>query len=178
MRQADRQEILIKVIGRDVMFSWKSNWILIGALVLLLGGGASAAEKLVLTTPASPPLGPSSGPSFLKMTATEIFKRLGIEIEVISLPAERSIRNTNAGIEDGDLFRIAGLEKTYSNLIMVPEKMGDFEFMGYSLKAGVKVKNWAGLEPYKVGIITGWKMYELNVKRAEAIWFANERDNA
>ena len=160
------------------MFSWKSNWILIGALVLLLGGGASAAEKLVLTTPASPPLGPSSGPSFLKMTATEIFKRLGIEIEVISLPAERSIRNTNAGIEDGDLFRIAGLEKTYSNLIMVPEKMGDFEFMGYSLKAGVKVKNWAGLEPYKVGIITGWKMYELNVKRAEAIWFANERDNA
>jgi hypothetical protein len=31
------------------MFSWKSNWILIGALVLLLGGGASAAEKLVLT---------------------------------------------------------------------------------------------------------------------------------
>lgn len=33
-----------------------------------------------------------------------------VKLRLVKLPAERALLNANAGIEDGDLARIAGLE--------------------------------------------------------------------
>ena len=57
---------------------------------------------------------------------------LGVELRLVKLPAERGLINANAGIEDGDLARITGLEKQYPNLVRVPEKLVDLDFTAFS----------------------------------------------
>ncbi len=130
---------------------------------------AFSVEKLTFTTPSAPPYGPGDGPGFVAMIATEMFRRINIDIEVISLTAERSLTNVNAGIEDGELSRIAGMEQKYPNLVMVPETMLRFDFMALTRDTKISLAHWDDLAPYTVGMITGWKMFEYNVKKARKI---------
>ena len=67
---------------------------------------------------------------FVCLIAKEAFRRIGVEIELPYLPTERSISAANDGLHDGELNRIAGMEKIYPNLIRVDESMMDFEFVG------------------------------------------------
>ena len=72
--------------------------------------------------------------------------------------------NANAGIEDGDLNRIAGLERAYPNLIRVPEKNMDMHFVAFTRQADLTLdQGWRGLSGHSVGIIKGWKILEQNL---------------
>src|SRR3989344_512852 len=77
---------------------------------------------LVLNNPMAPPLTNTQGTGFIDQLLQEIARRAGVRVRLVVLPAERGLINANAGIEDGDLNRIAGLEHTYPNLMRVPEK--------------------------------------------------------
>ncbi len=107
------------------------NGTLVGILLsLAISTNVLASDKMVIGTGLKPPLVSSeTAPGFLDTLAKEVFHRLGIELEVIILPAERALINANNGIEDGNLLRIKGLEKQYPNLIRVPEKMMNSEFV-------------------------------------------------
>ena len=134
------------------------------AWCLLAGDRGAAAETLSLVTGAGPPLAPDGEhPGFTASVAREAFSRLGIDVSVTALPAERAIVNVNAGLDDGDLTRVAGLEAQYPNLVRVPESMMTFEFVGYTTGLEFPASSWAALRPYAVGMVTGWKIYESNV---------------
>jgi polar amino acid transport system substrate-binding protein len=136
------------------------------ALALCLAGNACPAQthKLSLTTGALPPLTASAKhPGFLNELAKEAFRRIGVEVEVTAVPTERSLINVNAGLDDGDLFRIAGVEAQYPNVIRVPEKTMDNDFVAYAKRPDVRIRNWADLRPYAVAYTAGWKIYERNV---------------
>lgn len=146
------------------------------ALVLLLGWPAArAAERpvLVLNDTNDPPYTTPAGDGYVDVIAREAFRRAGAELKLVKLPAERGLINANAGIEDGDLVRIAGLEKLYPNLIRVPEKLIDWEFAAFSRDRSIPA-NWTAIRRHSVGHIKGWKIYEHAVDGAGRVTTADD----
>ena len=148
---------------------------LIGLLVtVFLIAGSAAAKPLVLNNTAEPPLTEANGTGFLDRLAQEAFRRAGVELQLVKLPAERGLRNANAGIEDGDLNRIAGIERAFPNLVRVPEKNMDMDFSAFTRRPGLPTVTWQQLTTHRVGIIKGWKILEVNLKNARLILNTND----
>ncbi len=134
---------------------------------------AGEPRVLVLNDVNDPPFTTVAGDGFLDVIAGEAFRRSGVKLKLVKLPAERGLINANSGIEDGDMVRIAGLEKLYPNLIRVPEKLIDFEFAAYSKNPDISVSPKT-IRSHVVGHVTGWKIYERYLKGAEHIVTATD----
>lgn len=106
---------------------------------------------------------------FYDLILAEAFQRTGNHIKIEHLPAERSLTNANMGITDGDFVRISGLDKLYSNLVQVPEKIVDFEFVAFTWRSDVRLENWNSCKPYNVAIVRGWKILETNLAGARSL---------
>jgi polar amino acid transport system substrate-binding protein len=135
------------------------------ACCLFAGPGLAQTAKLSLTTGALPPITSAPGhPGFIDELARAAFKRVGVEVEVSTVPTERSLINVNAGLDDGDIFRVAGVEQEYPNVVRIPEKTLDNDFVAYATRSDIQIRDWADLRPYSVAYATGWKPYERNVQ--------------
>lgn len=119
--------------------------------------------ELVLNNPTAPPFTTSAHDGLLDIVAGEAFHRAGLKLKLIKLPAERGLINANEGIDDGDLSRIAGIEKVYPNLIRVPEKIFVMDFVAFTRTDLIKRASWKNLKPYSVVYIKGWKIFEQNL---------------
>ncbi len=129
----------------------------------------SHANEITLNTAGGPPLNTLDQTGFMDLVAKEAFSRIGYTLKTIKLPAERGLRNVNAGIEDGEMGRVKGMEKLYPNLIRVPEKIMDWEFFAFS-QTTINIENgWSSLSPYSVSFLNGWKILEKNVPRQAEI---------
>lgn len=140
--------------------------ILLLALFFLLGQAAPlwALQPLVLNPgSAGPPLSNLDHTGYYDRILIAAFAKLEIPITFGRLPSERSLQNVDNGIDDGDFVRIAGLEKSYPNLVMVPEKLDDFEFVAFARDLDLSTNSWDALTPYHVGIVRGWKILEQNL---------------
>lgn len=154
-------------------------------LVNGLGDSARSQQSLAEPSPSSSPrsespplvLNSADGPPFSKPDETgiidgvlkEAFQRLGIEITIIAVPAERALLNASEGNDDGTFSRIAGMSKKYPGLVQVPEKIVDFEFVAFSRNIDMATNGWANLQPYDVAIITGWKILEESIKNTRSL---------
>ena len=141
----------------------------VNVFVLVISFNAVAEKTLTFATGAKDPLHKKNQKGFLNRVANEAFRRIGYKLYTIYLPSERALLNANAGIEDGDLNRIAGLQKIYPNLIQVPEPIMVREFTIFTKKPILKLNGWASLMPYTVGYIVGWKIAEKNIKNTQEI---------
>ena len=126
-----------------------------------------------LNNPTDPPLTTDQQDGFLDRIANEAFRRQGLKLRLVKLPAERGLLNANAGLEDGDLTRIAGLEAQYPNLIRVPEKMMDMDFVAFTKDGSLSV-TWETLRARPVGFIKGWKIFEKNLATAPYVVTADD----
>jgi polar amino acid transport system substrate-binding protein len=108
-------------------------------------------------------------PTFLDALAHEIFSRLGIEVTLTPLPAERALINVNSGLDDGDMFRPAGIEQIYPNLLRIPERILDYDFVAYTKRTDIRIRKLADLKPYAVGFPNGWKNIESRVREVSEI---------
>lgn len=141
---------------------WPRVFVLV-SLVLICSTPA-AEPVLVLNNPTAPPLTNPQETGFLDQLLQEAARRTGVRVRLITLPAERGLVNANAGIEDGDLNRIAGLERAYPNLMRVPEKNMDMHFVAFTRKTDLTFdQGWRSLSGRSVGLIKGWKILEQNV---------------
>lgn len=133
--------------------------------------------RLTLATSARPPLTAAAGQEgFLEALARDVFGRIAVDAQIVWLPGERPLINANAGIEDGDMLRAPGFEHDYPNLVQVPVKVLDFEFVAYALGRDVQVRDWSDLERYSVAYARGWKIYERKAARARAITTVRDID--
>ncbi len=131
--------------------------------VVIFANDCWAEPSLMLGTFAGPPLSTSRGSGFYDLVLKEAFSRAGYDIKIIRLPAERSLTNADEGITDGDFVRISGLDSIYKNLIQVPEKITDFEFVAFTKHIDIPIKGWESLQPYHIAIVRGWKILENNI---------------
>jgi polar amino acid transport system substrate-binding protein len=56
----------------------------------------------------------------------------------------------------------------------VPEKVMDFDIVGYAVRPDVQAHSWSELQPYSVAYITGWKAVEQNLKAARDVTTARD----
>lgn len=144
----------------------------LGGLVLLAlqpAASAFAEDILVINTTGNPPLSTPQQDGFIDRVAAEAFRRVGLGLQTVKLPAERGLQNANDGIDDGDMVRIAGLEKAYPNLICVPEKVMDWEFNAFSHRPIDLDGKWSNLSTRSVSFLIGWKILEKNVPQSADI---------
>ncbi|NRA84075.1 MAG: transporter substrate-binding domain-containing protein [Gammaproteobacteria bacterium] len=94
----------------------------------------------------------------------DAFKRLNIDLTIDVKPPERSIREDNNGIVDGEFMRIATISEFYPNLLKVPQRIGHLQFVAFSHNKDIDLTNgWSALADYKIGYVTGWKIVEKNI---------------
>ncbi|MEY2687778.1 MAG: hypothetical protein RL375_1976 [Pseudomonadota bacterium] len=106
----------------------------------------------------------------LEELSREALRRLGLSVNVVSLPSERSLYTANQGEIDGEGLRVAGLSTTYPNLIQVPERFIGISFVAFSNRLDIDLsQGWAALAPYRVAFINGWKMFEANATGARVV---------
>jgi len=87
---------------------------------------------------------------------SKAYKNIGIEIAIKPMPGKRALVASNKGEKvDGELFRISGIEKTYTNLVPVKVALHKSQWMVYTKNKEFQVKGWQSLKPYKIGIRRG-----------------------
>jgi len=128
-----------------------------------------ASPPLVITTFTGPPESNESDTGLYDLILQEAFRRINQLIDIDHLPAERALMNADSGLTDGEFPRISGLEKLYPNLIMVPERLTDYEFVAFSKHNGKKMYSWDALKPYDVAIVRGWKILEENIVKYRSL---------
>lgn len=122
-----------------------------------------AESTLVFNTTGKPPLNSKDGSGFMDRVSEEALSRIGYKLTRVQVPAERGLINVNRGIDDGEMSRIAGLEKQYPNLRQVTEKIMDWEFVVFSKKIINTEAGWSSLANKNIGFINGWKILENNI---------------
>ncbi len=83
------------------------------------------------------------------------YKRIDINFQVKRYPAKRALVISNSGEVDGELFRIANINKKWKNLVMVPTPIAYLKVVSYSKNKNIKISSWDSLKPYKIGIKRG-----------------------
>jgi len=120
---------------------------------------AAGQPALVLNDTNAPPYTNDAHTGFIDVVAAEAFRRAGLRVELVRLPAERALLLANSGQIDGEIVRVGGLEAQYGNLLRVPEAIADVGFSAFSRDPTIR----ADFESFKrrpVGLIRGWKIYE------------------
>lgn len=136
------------------------------------GAAVAGQTHFVLGSPAAAPYVRGDGSGYLERLYRELFARLGLSAEIISLPAERALINAENGIEDGDAMRVHGMEKPYPNLIRIDEPVVWMDFMAFVVRPDVTLASWKDLERYSVALVTGWKIAEENTQSVREITYA------
>ena len=153
--------------------------VLSASLIVVASMSPARSQELTFVTAAGPPMSANAAgkPGFLDLLLKEAFGRLGRKIRLQPLPAERALLNANKGFEDGDAYRIGGLEKTYRNLRRVPEPVLNAEFVAYSRGQVESSGTWSVLKGRSVGIITGWKIFEKNLTNVALLTQVRDPDH-
>jgi len=135
-------------------------------VVFFYCSSAYSQKTIVLNTAFSYPVSTDSQKGFADQVLIEAFKRIGYKLETIRLPAERALINANRGIDDGEMARVAGLQKKYPNLIQVPESYLTLDMVLFSKKyPEFIVTGWDSMISHSLAIISGWKIMEKNFSK-------------
>ena len=168
-----RQTLLSGIIPRGRRHRYRRYLGIIPLLLLHYAAIAEDKKFLTLNTTTKPPLSTPEQQGFLDQVAQNALSRFGIKVEILSLPAERALRDANAGVLDGELARVPGIEKTYSNLLFIPESLMDVEFTVFSIRHESVEPGWDGLKGHSVAFLNGWKILEKNVPGSAEITKVN-----
>jgi len=88
------------------------------------------------------------------------YQQLGIDIEYLPLPGERALRTSDSGEVDGEVFRIANVNKRYKNLVPVPTRINVLQGIAFTKERDIRVDGWQSLAPHNIGIQVGIKFAE------------------
>lgn len=160
-----------------IILSIKTVIALLALLHIFALPAAQAGETLVLNTGFGAPLVNPAHNGVLDLVYQSLAERLGLTIQIQTLPAERALLNANSAVEDGDICRVAGLSSNYANLIQVPEAVFTVKSVVISKNEKFKVSGFNSLRPYRVGFLLGRKFIEDNLTGAKSVTkFATDQE--
>ena len=137
---------------------------LLASVVVLFTTQAFAGQQLVLNTGTRAPYTTEDRTGFLDLLIAEVFRRTGHTAEVLVYKASaRAMVQANDGIYAGFAMRVKGLESKYKNMVMIPEKVIDNDFVALSRNHDFHTPDWQSLGKYDVAYILGWKIFERNM---------------
>jgi polar amino acid transport system substrate-binding protein len=140
------------------------------ALILLLFPMFSYAENILNIGRAIEDIPSEISAKVLK----QAYKRINVRINFVELPAERSLIKSNNGTLDGELHRIKGVNKRYTNLIMIPIPINFAEAVVFTKTHSFPVKGWESLKPYSIAIRLGIKFAEYGTEGMKVAKFPTD----
>lgn len=144
----------------------KRKSLIIFLLCAVLGGisPATALEMITFNTGIRDPFTTNKHDGFIDQVTREVFRRLGMDAQLIVYQnSAKALANANNGIDDGAALRIQGLEKKFPNLIRIPEKLMDNDFVAYSVKTPIATERWNAMNGAKIAYINGWQIFQNNL---------------
>ncbi len=133
---------------------------------LVLSRDAAAVQYLTFSA-----IQASDNSNISEIVLREAYRKIGIHVFISPLPAKRSLHHANEGLSDGELFRIAGMEKTFKNLIRVPVPINYLDGVVMTRKASFDVQGWDSLKPYTIAIRRGVKFSEAGTAGMKQAFF-------
>lgn len=132
-------------------------------LLIIQSSLCHGETKIHITTGFTPPVS-----DYFNSVLAEADKRLkDIIISFEALPAERSLKLANQGINDGECCRIPKVTiKQYKNLIPVNHTFFSARFSAFAKKEQKDIKSFSELKPYSVGTVEGWKIAVIKIKES------------
>jgi polar amino acid transport system substrate-binding protein len=101
----------------------------------------------------------------------EAYERIGFKLTWRAVNANDSLKESNDGQVDGELFRIAGVQKRFGNLLKVPTAINVLQAVAYSHKKDLKVDRWASLSNFRIGYQKGVKFAENGARNLKTTTF-------
>ena len=96
--------------------------------------------------------------------AEAAFQRIGVTAVIREVSPERSAVLANEGRTDGDVGRSSGLDKTYPNLVQVPEPIYQYVPTAFSYKRFDVAGSWDSLRSHTVCIRRGLRQTDQRTK--------------
>ncbi|WP_051284961.1 substrate-binding periplasmic protein [Nisaea denitrificans] len=134
--------------------------------------GLAEAEKIRFSASVGMPFSNDENTGFEDRLTKEMFRRIGRDVEVRFVPAERALINLNDGLDDGALGRVKGVLKNFPGIVEIPEEAFVRDFVVFTRNARFVPSDWTSLAPYNVGYVNGWKILERNVRDAKSVVLA------
>jgi len=133
--------------------------------MLCLCGAASAqqAQVLYIASISKAPLTTPEGTGMVDEITKEMFRRIGINAEIVPVATAGALEKLAKGLYDGDPLQIAGLSEKFPDLIQSPEPTMNYEFAVFTKTVTEPIKGWEGLKPYRVVVPKGWAITDKNV---------------
>ncbi|WP_419784072.1 substrate-binding periplasmic protein [Maridesulfovibrio sp.] len=128
-------------------------------VILFFSSAASASNKLVFSGMDAAVV--NSSAQVLKYA----YSQMGIEIATRYYPIERALHSANAGLVDGEIVKIGGLEKQFPNLIQIPVPIFHTELVAISKNPDIKISGWESLAPYRLGLVRGVRIIQKGLKK-------------
>lgn len=123
-------------------------------LLALLSVPAYAQETITLSMPRAEPI----------QVAAEVLKaayaKLGVEVRIHAMPAQRALQDAVHGVVDGDVGRMVGLEKTFPSLVPVTVPVNSIDAVVFTCSPDVDIRSKADLARYRVGVRRGIRFAE------------------
>lgn len=143
----------------------RSSKVLLALVCLLLfNAGTSAAQRPIrLHLPVAEPYSTPMRNGVVDLVLKEMFKRLHRDYMVMDLPDARALHMANEGHTDIEGLRVAGLEKDYPNLLMVPEPVHTATWSAFTCDKSVPITGWDSLRDYSVACMRGWAICDNNI---------------
>lgn len=85
-----------------------------------------------------------------------VYRRAGLDVRFVPLPQKRSLHSADSGELDAEAGRVAGIERTYTNLVRVDEKIADLVCAAFARRdSGVAAYSDDLLDSLRVGHVHG-----------------------
>lgn len=87
------------------------------------------------------------------------YGRLGYQMELVRMPAGRSLQMANQGQYDGELFRIDGIQHEFSQLRQVPVQLATIELLAF-VQSGrqAELADWKTVKELRIGYVRGFRL--------------------
>lgn len=102
---------------------------------------------------------------WLTLIYTEVFKRLGYDLQYHGYPSARASRMSDAGLFDGEINRVAAYQAAHPNLIRLETSHFTTTLAAYAVKPGIQLEGWESFKDtdYLVEYRRGTKIVEVGL---------------
>ncbi len=108
-----------------------------------------------------------------KNVLQEAYRRIGYKVRFKLLPGHRSMGMANNGESDGDIARIDGTQKKFTNLVIIPTPLIEFKGVVFTQNISKEISEWDDLKGLRIGIIRGIRYSEIGTQDLSPL-FAND----
>jgi len=91
---------------------------------------------------------------------TRAYREEGLVLDIIQIPAKRSLVMSNNGTLDGEYLRYEITAKQYKNLVKIPVPVKTLKIYAYSLRADINVEEIHGTTRFTIGFLRGIEFLE------------------